>query len=84
MKLSDESGLIEIEVKAIVIKLQKHSIKKFDANKRYTKDGIAVVSLKIVGNNNNRYPVNTKKSDLINTKVHLLYNLRKLLNKILK
>jgi hypothetical protein len=57
MKLSDESGLNESEVKFIVIKLQKHSIKKFEANRRYTKDGIAVLSLKIVGNNNNIYPV---------------------------
>ena len=57
MKLSDESGLMESEVKAITIKLQKHSIKKFEANKRYTKDGIAVLCLKIVGNNNKIHPV---------------------------
>ena len=57
MKLSDESGLIESEVKEIVIKLQKHSIEKLEANKRYTKEGIAVLSVKIVGNNNNVQPV---------------------------
>jgi hypothetical protein len=57
MKTSDESGLMESEVKEILIKLQKHALKKFEANRRYTKDGIAVLSLKIIGNNNNLHPV---------------------------
>jgi hypothetical protein len=52
MQLSDESGLNEIEVTEILMKLQKHSIKKLESNKRYTKDGIATYILKIIGNDN--------------------------------
>lgn len=58
MKLSDESGIVESEVKEMLIRLQKHSIKKFESNKRYSKEGLAMFSLKLIGNNNNLYPVN--------------------------
>ncbi len=53
MQLSDESGLSEIEVNQILVRLQKHSIKKLESNKRFTKDGIATFTVKVIGNNNN-------------------------------
>ncbi|CAF0966900.1 unnamed protein product [Brachionus calyciflorus] len=52
MKLSDESGLIEFELKEILIKLQKHSIKKLEENKKYQKDGSCFFRVKIIGNLN--------------------------------
>jgi hypothetical protein len=52
MQLSDESGLDEVEVKQILVKLQKHSIKKLESNSRFLKDGIATFTVKVIGNNN--------------------------------
>ena len=63
MKLSDESGLIENEIEHILVRLQKRSISKFDENKRFSDEGIAVFKLKIIGNNNHKSAV---------TKINLL------------
>ena len=58
MKISDESGLIECEVKEVLVKLQKHSMEKLENNRRYRSEGIANFKLKIIGNYNNKSPVN--------------------------
>lgn len=58
MKISDESGLMECEVKKILVKLQKHSMEKLENNRRYRSEGIANFKLKIIGNYNNKSPVN--------------------------
>jgi hypothetical protein len=52
MKLSDESGLIENELKSILIRLQQHSLRKLAENKRFNEEQIAVFKLKIIGNLN--------------------------------
>ena len=52
MKLSDESGLVENELKSILIRLQQHSLKKLAENKRFNEEQIAVFKLKIIGNLN--------------------------------
>lgn len=52
MKLSDESGLIENELKSILIRLQQHSLRKMAENKRFNEEQIAVFKLKIIGNLN--------------------------------
>lgn len=52
MKLSDESGLVENELKSILIRLQQHSMKKLAENKRFNEEQIAVFKLKIIGNLN--------------------------------
>ena len=57
MKLSDESGLIESQVKEVLIKLQKHSASKLENNRRFQAEGIANFKLKIVGNYNRNLPV---------------------------
>lgn len=60
MKISDESGLIENELKSILIRLQEHSVKKFADNKRFNEQQIAVFKLKIIGNlNKNQNEVKT-------------------------
>ena len=59
MKLSDESGLIEDELKDILQKLQSHSISKLEENKRFNRDGIAVFKIKIIGNNNKMQEVSS-------------------------
>jgi hypothetical protein len=51
MKLSDESGLVEHELKSILVILQQHSVSKLNDNKRFKEDGIAVFKVKIVGSN---------------------------------
>lgn len=50
MKLSDESGLVESELKSILIRLQQHSLRKIADNKKLNDEGIAVFKLKIIGN----------------------------------
>lgn len=50
MKLSDESGLVESELKSILVRLQKHSLRKIADNKRFNDEGIAVFKLKVIGN----------------------------------
>ena len=57
LKLSDESGIVESEVKEILKRLQKHSLTKLESNKRFANNGIAVFKLKIIGNNNQVRPV---------------------------
>jgi hypothetical protein len=57
MKLSDESGLIENELKDILVRLQQHSIKKLQDNRRFNQNGIAILKIKIIGNNNHKLPV---------------------------
>lgn len=52
MKLSDESGLVENELKSILIRLQQHSMRKLAENKRFNEEQIAVFKLKIIGNLN--------------------------------
>ena len=52
MKLSDESGLVENELKSILIRLQQHSLRKLAENKRFNEEQIAVFKLKIIGNLN--------------------------------
>lgn len=52
MKISDESGLMEEELKNILIQLQRHSVKKFEENKKFQKDGTCVFRVKVVGNLN--------------------------------
>jgi hypothetical protein len=59
MKLSDESGLVEDELKDILIKLQNHSIFKLEENKRFNRDGIAVFKVKIIGNNSKMHDVSS-------------------------
>lgn len=56
LKLSDESGLMEDELKEILSKLQKHSKKKLEDNKKFNQNGIAIFKLKIIGNNNKKLP----------------------------
>lgn len=59
MKLSDESGLIESELKSILIRLQEHSKRKLAENKRFNEEGVAVLKLKIIGGiNKNQNEVN--------------------------
>lgn len=53
-KISDESGLVENQVKEILIRLQKRSITKLEDNKRFTQEGVAKFKLKIIGNNNQK------------------------------
>ena len=48
---------MEDELKEILSKLQKHSIKKFEDNKKFNQNGIAIFELKIIGNNNKKLPV---------------------------
>jgi len=60
MKLSDESGLMENDVKAILVRLQKHSKDKSQKNFKFKTHGIANFKIKIVGNQNHKFPVNTK------------------------
>lgn len=50
-KLSDESGIMEDELKQILVKLQEHSVRKINENKRFNEDGLAVFKIKIIGNN---------------------------------
>ncbi len=57
MKLSDESGLIESELKDILKRIQAHSIKKLEDNKRFNNEGIAKFKIKVIGNNNQTLPV---------------------------
>ena len=57
MKISDESGLLESELKEILIKLQGHSVKKFRDNQRFNQEGLAVFKLKVIGNGNQKSPV---------------------------
>ena len=57
MKISDESGLLEDELKEILVKLQNHSLKKFQDNQRFSKEGLAVFKLKIIGNGNQKASV---------------------------
>ena len=52
MKISDESGLVENELKSILIRLQQHSLKKLAENKKFNEDGIAIFKIKIIGNLN--------------------------------
>lgn len=53
-KISDEVGLVESEVKEILVKLQKRSLSKLEENKRFNQDGVAKFKLKIIGNNNQK------------------------------
>ena len=39
---------MEDELKEILSKLQKHSIKKFEDNKKFNQNGIAIFELKII------------------------------------
>jgi len=57
MKLSDESGLIENDLKEILKRVQAHSIKKLEDNKRFNNEGIAILKIKVIGNNNQTLPV---------------------------
>ena len=59
MNISDESGLMEREVKGILTKLQKHSRDKFQKSCKFKTDGLANLKLKIVGNHNNKAPVSS-------------------------
>ncbi len=58
MKLSDESGIDEEEVKRILARLQTHSKSKLEDNRRFSASGIAKFKLKIIGNLNQKQEVN--------------------------
>lgn len=66
MNISDESGLMETEVKEILTRLQKHSKDKFLKSSKFRAEGFANLKLKIVGNHNNKAPVSstTKRFNL--------------------
>jgi hypothetical protein len=57
MRLSDESGLIESEMKEILNRIQVHSMKKLEDSRRFNNEGIAKFKIKIIGNNNRLLPV---------------------------
>lgn len=59
MNISDESGLMETEVKEILTRLQKHSKDKFQKSSKFRDEGLANLKLKIVGNHNNKAPVSS-------------------------
>lgn len=50
MKISDESGLMEDELKLILVKLQRHSIQKLEENKNFQRDGTCLFRIKVFGN----------------------------------
>ncbi len=58
-KISDESGLVENEIKEILIIIQQRSLSKLEDNKRFKSDGIAKFKLKIIGNTNSKLNVNS-------------------------
>jgi hypothetical protein len=57
MRLSDESGLVEDEVAAILARLQRHSKAKLESNRRFAQDGVACFKVKVIGNESERRPV---------------------------
>jgi len=57
MRLSDESGLLEIEVAAVLARLQRHSKAKLESNRRFAQDGVACFKVKVIGNESERRPV---------------------------
>lgn len=48
-KISDESGLDESEAQEIIFRLQRHSLRKLEQNKRFNNEGIAVLSINVIG-----------------------------------
>jgi hypothetical protein len=57
MRLSDESGLLEIEVATVLARLQRHSKAKLESNRRFAQDGVACFKVKVIGNESERRPV---------------------------
>ena len=49
-KLCDDSSTDKHEMREILVQLQKHALGKLEANKRFNADGIALFTLKLVGN----------------------------------
>ena len=63
-KLKDESGLVDKDLTSILIRLQRHSLTKWEEAKRFSATGVAVFKLRIIGNNNKKQPVNLKRKSI--------------------